>query len=420
MSAPLPGAIPASEPTLDVQQAGKCRERAEGASSVARTFDEVEALRGAMEQIAWPHQDPEPEYFRTVLEAMPGAIRPHVVHLERAGRQPILAVARLEEIVLEATIGYLQVYQPKVRCLTVVHGGVAGADTADDCRHVLEALRGALAHKEADALRFLGLRTDSPLFAAAASVSPWYCRDHVAAPQPHWRVAVPDSFDDFLAARSRNTRQNVRRYGKRLERDYASRLSIRRFGQDADADLDRLLAALEAIARKTYQRGLGVGFTGDELQRRTIELELGRGRYLAWVLDIDGVPSAFWDGSIDAGTFFIGSPGYDPALAPARVGTWLQMRMMEDLCARDDVSVLDYGMGDSQYKRCFGDECWMDAILHVYAPTLLGVRVNAARTVAASATRAAGRALAGTGLEGKIKRGWRRRLAVRQDQGPAQ
>lgn len=381
---------------------------------MARTLEQARALLGPTGQIAWPHQDPEPEYFRTVLEALPGAIRPHVVRLERPGRPPILVVARLEEVELEAKIGYLRVYRPRIRCLTVVHGGVGGAVVAGDSRRVLAALRGALARREADVLRFLGLRTDSPLYAAAASVSPWLCRDHAVSPQLHWRVTVPDSLDEFLAARSRNTRQNVRRYGKRLERDYRGRLTIRRFGRDADPNLDRLFADLEAVAAKTYQRGLGVGFTGDELQRRTIELELRRGRYLAWVLDVDGVPGAFWDGSIHAGTFFIGSPGYDPALAPARVGTWLQMRMMEDLCRRDDVLALDYGMGDARYKRSFGDECFTDAILHVFAPTFTGLRANAARTAAIGATRAAQRGLGDADLDQRVKRLWRRRLQARE------
>jgi CelD/BcsL family acetyltransferase involved in cellulose biosynthesis len=400
---PAPGFAPGdSHPAA----AGRGAERVR----VARTLEQVQVLRGMTEQIAWPHQDPEPEYFRTVLEAMPHAIRPHVVHLERPGWRPILVVARLERIELEARIGYLRLYRPTVRCLTVVHGGVAGAETVEDCGRVLDALRGALAAREADVVRFLGLRTDSPLYATATSVSPWLCRDRVASPQPHWRVAIPDSIDAFLAARSRNTRQNVKRYGRRFERAYRHRLTLRRFGRDDDCDLDRLFAELEAIAAKTYQRGLGVGFTGDELQRRTIELELRRGRYLAWVLDVDGVPSAFWDGSIHASTFFIGSPGYDPVLGPARVGTWLQMRMIEDLCARDDVSALDYGMGDAQYKRSFGDECWTDAIVHVFAPTLTGLRVNAARTAAMGATQVARRALGDSGLEQRVKRGWRRRL----------
>jgi CelD/BcsL family acetyltransferase involved in cellulose biosynthesis len=364
----------------------------------------------ADEQDAWSHPDPEPEYFLTVVDAMPGALRPHVIRLTRPGRAPITVAARLEETTLDVKLGYLTVHRPRIRCLTVVQGGVTGVDSPADAERVLAELRAALERGEADVIRFLGLRADSPLHAAAAAVAPWACRDHLATPQPHWRVAVPGSMDEFLAARSRNTRQNVKRYGKRFEQEYDGRLAIRRFGLHADTDVDRLFADLEAVASKTYQRGLGVGFTGDDLQRRLTGLDLARGRYVAWVLDIDGVPSAFWDGTAHAGTFFIGSPGYDPTLAPLRVGTWLQMRMMEDLCARGDVVALDYGMGDAQYKRSFGDDCFLDTILHVFARAPKGLRVNAERSAATGATRAAQRALARTGLEERIKRGWRRRL----------
>ena len=361
-------------------------------------------------EVAWSHPDPDPEFFATVVGSLPGVVRPHVVRVARPGREPLVIVARLEDIRLETKAGYRTVLRPRLRCLTVVNGGVEGVETAEDAAAALALLRSALSGGEADVLRFLGLPTDSPLYRAATTIPPWLCRDHAAVPRPHWRVSVPDTLEDFLGARSRNTRQNVNRYRKRFEKEYGGRLELRRYGAGFDEDLERLCADLETVAAKSYQRGLGVGFTGDELQRRLMELGLRRGRYLAWVLDIDGTPRAFWDGTIHADTFFIGSPGYDPDFARHRIGTWLQMRMMEDLCARDDVRALDYGMGDAQYKQSYGDECWMDAVVHVFAATPRGLRANAGRTAVTSATRTARRALARMGAEDRVKRIWRGRL----------
>lgn len=361
-------------------------------------------------EVEWSHPDPDPEFFATVVGALPGVVRPHVVQVARPGRDPLVIVARLEDVELETKAGYRTVLRPRLRCLTVVNGGVEGVETAEDAAAALALLRSALSRGEADVLRFLGLPTDSTLYRAATTIPPWLCRDHAAVPQPHWRVSVPDTLEDFLGARSRNTRQNVNRYRKRFEKEYGGRLELRRYGAGLDEDLERLCADLETVAAKSYQRGLGVGFTGDELQRRLMELGLRRGRYLAWVLDIDGTPSAFWDGTLHAGTFFIGSPGYDPAFARHRIGTWLQMRMMEDLCARGDVTALDYGMGDAQYKRSYGDECWMDAVVHVFAATPRGLRANAGRTAVNGATRTARRVLARIGAEDRVKRIWRGRL----------
>jgi CelD/BcsL family acetyltransferase involved in cellulose biosynthesis len=382
--------------------------------TIARALDHADALREVGGAVDWPHPDPDPEYFLTVVDVLPGVIRPHVLHVQRPGREPLAIVARLEDIELETKLGYRTLFRSRLRCLTVVNGGVSGVRTAEDGAAALALLRDALSAGEADVLRFLGLSTDSPLFGAAATIPPWLCRDHGTAAQPHWRVAVPGTLADFLAARSRNTRQNVNRYGKRFEKEYGGRLELRRYGAGLDDDLERLCADLEAVAAKSYQRGLGVGFTGDELQRRLMALGLRRGSYFAWVLDIDGTPCAFWDGSIHAGTFFIGSPGYDPEYASHRIGTWLQMRMMEDLCAREDVRALDYGMGDAQYKQSFGDECWMDAVVHVFAARPRALRANAARTAANGATRTARRALARVGAEDRVKRIWRGRLRAAQ------
>lgn len=373
---------------------------------VVRDLARLGDLLPEFEHAPWPHQDSDPEYFRVVVETMPGAIGPYLMRVARDANA--LVVGRLERAAMGGNLGYLRIEHPVVRCLTVVHGGVLGADDEASARRVVEALGRALG-SEADVVRFLGLKIGSPLHAAVTGYGSWACRDRVVRPQPHWRARVPATMDEFLAARSRNTRQNVRRYGRRLEREFAGRLELRRFGAGAETDVERLFTDLEAVASKTYQRGLGVGFRGDALQRRTIELELGRGRYLAWFLDLDGKPVAFWDGSIHRGVFFIGSPGYDPALAHVHPGTWLQMRMTADLCERDDVEALDYGMGDAQYKRSFGDECWEDAIVHLFAPRPRALAANAVRIATSGTSVLARRLAARWDLEQRVRRLWRRR-----------
>ena len=94
--------------------------------------------------------------------------------------------------------------------------------------------------------------------------------------------------DEFLAARSRERRKNVRRHARRLEESYGDGLKIRFFA--SPADLDGLYEACVRVHRTSYQHALGVGFSSDERQRRLTELSMRKGWYLAGVLFLRGEP----------------------------------------------------------------------------------------------------------------------------------
>ena len=64
-------------------------------------------------------------------------------------------------------------------------------------------------------------------------------------------------------------------------------------------------------------------------------------------------------------------------------------KLIEDLCA-DESHTLDYGFGDADYKRRFGDASWLEEDVLVYAPRRRGygrMRRSALSTAVAGATR---------------------------------
>ena len=377
---------------------------------IARTYEDVAALRPLWEQLEPTNPEADIDFFLTVVANSPGVIRPHVVLIERPGRTPLLTVARLEERALEAKLGYRVVARPNLCALSVAYSGIVGAETGEDVQELLDELCGALRQGEADVLCFSKLATDSPLFEMAMRAAPWFCREHPVGTVPRTEVKVPDDLPAFLAARSRNTRDNVKRYGRRLEKAHGDAIAVNSY-RDA-ANLDEAIEAMEAVAAKTYQRALNVGFRDEPRQRALLELAAHKGYLRAWVLDIDGQPVAFWSGLAYAGTFYIGSPGYDPAFGDLRVGQYLQMRMMEDLCADPDVTRLDYGFGDAQYKRSFGDRTWTEADVLIFRPSLRALRANAVRTGVAGASRATKRALGSDRVEALRRRSRRSRVAA--------
>jgi CelD/BcsL family acetyltransferase involved in cellulose biosynthesis len=318
-------------------------------------------------------------------------------------------LGRIEDLRLRTKVGYKDVYAPRLSALTVVNNGLLGDDSEETCRALLAELRRSLEAGTADVLRLRNLRLDSSFHRIATSEPPRVARGYRTAPAVHWVLDLPDSFDAFLGGLSSSTRSSVKRYERKLIREYGDRLQVRIFRDPSE--LDALFDHIRQIAEKTYQGGLGVAFTGDELQRSITRLSMELGWFRAWVLSLDGTPCAFWHGEAYRGVFRIGVPGFDPALGHLRVGNFVLMRMIEALCADVDVHTVDYGFGDAEYKRRFGSRSWQEEDVLIYAISLKGIRVNAVRTSLLFSGALIRRVLERRGMFAWLKRGWRRRLS---------
>jgi hypothetical protein len=380
---------------------------------VLRSVEEVEAARDRWQAVRWGTVEADPDVFLAVIDSRVEAIRPHVILVERGDRIEAGLVARLERAPLECRFGYKVLYRPTVRAFTVVHGGIAGADDEAAARMLLDGLERSLADGEADVALVPSLRSDTAFFRLATSVPGVLRRQHFAERRMHHKLELPESLEALLAPRSKKARYNIKRYNDIFERAFEGelRLEILR----SPADRERIVHDLEHVASKTYQRGLGVGFIDREDQRRLVEVGLARGLLRVLVLYRDEEPMAFWLGYVYNRTFFSSATSFDPAYTEYRPGAWLQLKLIDHLCADPDVDALDYGLGDAEYKRRFATESWTESDVAIFAPRARGLQVNLARTAIEGSAWLARRALERTGLTDRVKRAWRARLRPSAD-----
>jgi CelD/BcsL family acetyltransferase involved in cellulose biosynthesis len=256
------------------------------------------------------------------------------------------------------------------------------------------------------------LEAGSPLHAAASSEPGVLLRPRFARPSIHYQVAIPDTLDEFLAARSYKTRRNLRYYDRRLAAAFEGRLRLERF--DDPADLERLFRDTLEVSSKTYQHALGASFVDSPVQRAVFELGLGRGWLRAYVLYVDDRPIAFWHGSAYRGVLGPGMTGYDPEFHEVRAGTYVLVRRLEDACADPELNLLDWGFGDADYKRSLSDRSWVEEDLLVFAPSWRGVRTSLARSGVLGAGEVLRRASRSGKLAGRAKRRWRQGLRRRE------
>lgn len=377
--------------------------------TVARSVEDVEAIRDSWQSADVKNLDSNIDYFLTVIRNGPRVIRPHVVRIRRSERPDLFGIARLENIRLPLTFGYKTLARPTIKGIVLTFDGIVGAQSAEDEKLVLAELERALRIGEADALLLQKLDVDGSHFALARSRAGRLLRLRGLPLVRCWMAEIPDSMDAFLTGRSAKTRQTFRRQDRRLERTYGDGLRLRRF--ERPDELDELCRDLETVAAKTYQRQVPeVGYRGDALDRALIELGLRRGWFRAWMLYLAEQPVAFWTGTTYAGTFTIGTPGFEPAHGKESVGRYVMLRMIEDLCVDEKVARLDFGYGDADYKEGFGFVAATKSDVFLLAPRLTVVAIGLLSSCLSVVNNWARRVSRESQWGRRLKRAWRRGL----------
>lgn len=174
-----------------------------------------------------------------------------------------------------------------------------------------------------------------------------------------------------------------------------------------------LIGDAEAVAKKSYQRGLGTGFSETPIIRARLEFEARMGWLRAYILYLDKRPAAFWIGSLRNGIFLSDYLAFDPAHARYAPGLYLIMKVIEDLCEDSNAGVqrIDFGIGDAIYKERLGNSEWLESSVYIFAPNVKGVSMNALRSAVGMLDQSAKSFMGMTPLLGRIKQTWRAHMA---------
>lgn len=378
-------------------------------ATIATTPEEVEKLRDAWSALPVTNIDADIDYFLTVVRNAKRVIRPHVVHIRRENQPDLMAVARIEQMPVTFRFGYRVLGQASLPTIVLAFDGILGARCREDEELVLYHLHQSLQSGEADLILMPNIDVDSTLHAAATAAVRGACRARAQRATRRWMAVIPDSLDEFLSERSAKTRSTLRRQDRQLRDQFGERMRLRRF--DSHKEMDELCRDMEMVASRTYQRGLGVSFTGTPLALGLIDLCLRQGWHRTWMLYLDDRPVAFWTGTAYAGTFAIGTPGFDPDHARDSVGRYTMFRMIEDLCADSEISMLDYGQGEAEYKSAFGNhelkEC--DVLLAARRPKAMLVMLGF--SMLSAVNNQSRRLVERSAWARKLKASWRRRIA---------
>jgi GNAT acetyltransferase-like protein len=387
---------------------------------VLRTLAEVEEIRPWWG--SWPgNPDADIDLYLSFFRAGTAIVRPHVIVVYRGGIPDAILVGRIDRRPTNFRIGYLH-FGPKANILFFVAGAQKGNLSFENDELFVQEICRSLSRREADVAYLNLLRIDSDLFKLAKKIPGFGRRDHFSALQPHFTVPIPKSSDEFYRSLGPKTRQELRRKQQKLEKDVGGPIRIRCFREVAE--FDEAIKEAEGVAKKSYLRGLGVGFDVSPETREILRVKAQKGWLRTYVLYAGDRSLAFWMGDLVQGIFGGNFTGYDPDIAKYSPGMYLMAKVIEDFCnaKQPEVTKIDFGPGGAPYKASLGKSEGDEASVHIFSWSLKGLELNLLRSLTTGIHEPLKKALEKAKLLAKIKRAWRNRAgqkarAVAQD-GP--
>ena len=254
--------------------------------------------------------------------------------------------------------------------------------------------------------------TSSPLYSALERARALgYCLTRSQS-DTHLFHRFAETYQAFFDSRSSKYKNQLRKKEKVFLGRFGNDFELREYRQPES--VKAFLEAASAINRKTYQFhlfGESVDCDADSLDnaRRVSQA----GRFRSFVLWHGPVPLCFVLGHqrVD-GTYEHRQTGYDPEWRDFSPGIFCNILMLQQLYATDRPLVMDFGSGDSDYKRLFSNEA-LSTANPILIPHLrrygaaIWLHSTAARTNAALV-----RWLERWSLKSKVKR-WLRGVSTR-------
>jgi hypothetical protein len=319
-----------------------------------------------------------------------------------------MLLGRIEKAHLDLRVGYLSVVRPKVQMLSLIPWGLRGDESPETSRVLIEEILKSLRRGESDVAVLSFVDANSPICKAATELTDSWRRGFQASQSVHWRMDLPSDIEGVFARLSGDHRGQLRRKAKKLVAKFGNDVRVVCLGEMPDVGC--IMRDVEAVAQKTYQRGLGVGFCVSDEVRNRLQLQAAKGWLRAYVLYIQEKPCAFWVGALYGGVFYSDYLGHDPDYDEHSVGSYLTLKTLEALCQAGAKRV-DFGPGDSRYKQQFGTSKCEETTVCIFASTMKGVTLNLGQTVFGFTDAVLKKALQCTQLLPKVKRLWRRRAA---------
>jgi hypothetical protein len=169
--------------------------------------------------------------------------------------------------------------------------------------------------------------------------------------QPHWRVRLPDSVDQYWSEQfSGKTRSTLRRKRRKLG-DYEIQVATEP-QQVAD-----FLRDASAVSEHTWQtKLLGLRVKNNDQELATYGSMAERNAFRGYLLKLDQQAIAFVICTCHQGYVRYEETGFLPQFSDRSPGSILVSELIDDLIRAGQNHCLDFGLGHADYKQLFAND----------------------------------------------------------------
>ncbi len=203
--------------------------------------------------------------------------------------------------------------------------------------------------------------------------------------QARWRIEFPDQEEDYWKTFSSRTRR-------------AFRTRLKKFGEtrlERITDVEQIpafLAAAHEVSQQSWQtRQFGLRIRNDDTELQQLSVLARHGFLRSYLWEVNGKPAAFALCHQHAGYFRYEEIAYCAQYSPLSPGETMLQQIVEDLYRYDTPKWFDFGGGDAEYKRRFGNLESLSQTVWLVPPTWRGnmtlVYLNACRGLRSSVRR---------------------------------
>lgn len=239
----------------------------------------------------------------------------------------------------------------KIDGLRLVGDTIAGIEDSDAVGRFISATANLLHNQKLPFVIFEEIEEGSLLWKAL-----WNAKKNLRrmtlfssnALQTSWRIQFPEKAEDYWKAFSSKSRYNLRNSVKKLDHELICYRS--------PEDVVEMLSQVAAVSTHSWQdRRLGMRIIDTPSSREYWCRLASLGAMRSYVLRHKGEPVAFGLGVQWNGRYRFEQTAYDRRFSSLSPGRVLVFRMLEEMIAANTPREFDFGYGDGEYKRFFGN-----------------------------------------------------------------
>ena len=170
-------------------------------------------------------------------------------------------------------------------------------------------------------------------------------------PQPHWRVQLPDSIDEYWSQNfSGKTRSTLRRKRRKLG-EYTIEVAT------TPEEVEAFLMRASEVSEHTWQtKLLGLRVKNNQQEQALYRSLAERDAFRGYLLNLDGKAIAFVICTVRDSYVRYEETGFLPEFSGKSPGTVLVSELIDDLISDGRYRCLDFGLGHADYKQLFANE----------------------------------------------------------------